>query len=306
MSPANSPDRPPRSKWAPPAHPREDNLYNQRYPLALLADKLGDLPSRPPWRYHALELALPLGGRTIEAQVLAAEAPARLSDVVPLARSLATLISRTVLNEAVSAGNDASCRKGCSHCCKHLVPVSGAEAFRLFAEVQSLPDVRRHKVMGRFTANARRIIQAGPPEVPEGTTCDEDGATISPAGACGHWYADLQLTCPLADGDLCSMYEQRPIACREHMVTSNSLLCKGFQPGRGQILPVPVSMLDALAALSAKMMQRPVEAIIMSLTPAWAQANRRHQKRWPATELAASLLEITRHLAAPHADHSAA
>ncbi len=90
------------------------------------------------------------------------------------------------------------------------------------------------------------------------------------------------------------------------MVTSNSSLCKGFQPGQGRILPVPVSMLDALAALFAKMMQRPIEVILMSMAPAWAQANRRHQKHWPATELAAALLEITRHLAAPHANHSAA
>ena len=51
----------------------------------------------------------------------------------------------------------------------------------------------------------------------------------------GRRYAGLGLACPFLSDDLCATYEQRPIACREHMVIgsaaatiSNVLLSRRF------------------------------------------------------------------------------
>jgi len=254
-----------------------------------------------------MELALSLHGRPLGAQVLVAEAPAALSDIVPLARSLSTLIARTVLADALTAGQNVPCRKGCSHCCKHLVPLSVPEAFRLSADLEALPPNRRRAVTDRFISNAQQLILAGPPDVPAETIRSEDGTTVSPTGACGRWYAECALTCPLADGDLCGLYDQRPIACREHMVTSDPALCEGFQPGRGRLLPMPVSMLDALVDLTSQVEATQPEAIIMSLAPAWVQLNRPRQERtWPAMELVARLIDTIRSLARGATDQSAA
>lgn len=245
-----------------------------------------------------VDLGLRVWDEPLQGYVAVANRPARLDELVPLARGLSTRVMELVVRRARAERRPIPCRRGCASCCKYLIPLSSPEAFRLAAEVRSLPAPRRLGLMRSMLAAARRLLEAGPPDLPHATETLGHGIVVSPAGAAGQWYAELDITCPFLVGDACAVYVQRPLACVEHMVTSPPQFCGHFQPGRGSILSPPVSVLEALAILAAEVEQIPLEPVMLPLLPAWCDVNaHRAEATWPATELVERFGVILRRLA---------
>jgi len=247
-----------------------------------------------------VEIAVDVFGETVRVRAAVAPGRARLADVVPLARELAGRVVAATIRRIRADGGDVPCRRGCADCCaSYLVPVSVPEAVRLGDEIGSLPPGMRRRVAAAMLSAARRIIRAGAPSLP-GTLITHGGGTIAcPAGAVGQWYAGLNIGCPLLEGDACQIYAHRPLACAEHMVTTSPEFCRGFQPGRGRIAALPVSVLEALAKLAAEVEQRPVESTLVPLLPAWNDLNaERGRRTFDAVDLVERFAGIVEDLAA--------
>ncbi len=115
-----------------------------------------------------------------------------MSDLAPAARELATIISKTVVENLRAQGLDVPCKKGCDGCCRYLVSLAPAEAFRLAAEVDNLDEPKRQKMLSRFDNLARKILATPPPE---------------PATeAIDNWHRSMDLTCPFLQDHLCRQY----------------------------------------------------------------------------------------------------
>ena len=249
-----------------------------------------------------IQAELPLNDAAVSVCAAVANQPARLSQLVPLARSISDSVVHAACDSSRRTGQNVSCRKGCSSCCHYLVPVSGPEAFALVEDIQSLDAGTRDRMVGSFVRAAQRVLQAAQPRLEPG-----DGET--PAGLLGQWYARLGQPCPLlqgaVEGQTCSLYSRRPLACREHMVTSAPEHCSGFQPGAGRIRRPGASMVQALGQLAAELENTDVEAILLTLAPAWALSNLdRAQRTWPAPYLVRRLLAIAREQAQASADQT--
>jgi Fe-S-cluster containining protein len=89
-------------------------------------------------------------------------------------------------------GEKVGCRAGCSACCHYTVSVIGEEADRIAARVMLMPEERRAEVLARVREGVRLgLDQLDPNE-----------------------RLRRRFPCPLLDGGLCSVYDDRPIACR--------------------------------------------------------------------------------------------
>jgi Fe-S-cluster containining protein len=210
---------------------------------------------------------------------------ARLSDLVPLAQSLCDLVVCEAKERSGIEGKAIPCGKGCSTCCSYLVPLSIPEAIYLYEKTQSLPFSRSRGLWSQSLAVARELLAYNPLE---GLSGDEE--TLDHVG---RWYSSKKRPCPFLAQDLCSIYDQRPLACREHLVTTPSLWCERNSVDRAQSLELPYSMVESLGKVTSELEKATVEAVMLPLVLPWIQDNReRLLQKWSAWRMAECFLEV--------------
>jgi Fe-S-cluster containining protein len=177
-----------------------------------------------------------------------AAVPAR--DIVPALQGL--------VNAAVSAaesGQAISCRKGCGACCRQLVPVSRTEGERLLDLVEAMPRERRKEIKRRFAAAEAVLVPAG-----------FDKRTGKADRELSTTYFALGMPCPFLEEESCSIHEERPLICREYLVTSPPDLCAG--PRQEGVTPVPVPKVSLAAR---KLQDEKDEWFPLALLMAWGR-----------------------------------
>lgn len=174
-------------------------------------------------------LRLTVGDLRIAHPITVPTGPVAAADVVP---ALQGLVNAVVT--AAEAGKAISCRKGCGACCRQLVPISRTEAERLMVTVASLPAERRTTLEVRFAA-AEAALAAADLKERKGRS-DRELSTA---------YFALGIPCPFLEEESCSIHPDRPLVCREYLVTSPAELCAG--PAQEGVTPVPVPKVSLAA-----------------------------------------------------------
>jgi Fe-S-cluster containining protein len=156
--------------------------------------------------------------------------------LIPIARALGAAIAERVIAVEAAAERHVSCRKGCGACCRQVVPISISEARAIHALVEAMPEPRRSEIRARFAAIRDALTAAGLHEtILDPTQIPEDGAR-----ALSFRYFKLGLACPFLEDESCSIHADRPVACREYLVTSPAELCA--DPAAEKINGVPRPM----------------------------------------------------------------
>lgn len=174
-------------------------------------------------------LRLSVGDLRIAHPITVPTGPVAAADVVP---ALQGLVNAVVA--AAEAGKAISCRKGCGACCRQLVPISRTEAERLLETVAALPAGRRATLENRFAA-AEAALAAADLKERKGRP-DRELSTA---------YFALGIPCPFLEDESCSIHPDRPLVCREYLVTSPADLCAG--PAQEGVTPVPVPKVSLAA-----------------------------------------------------------
>ena len=184
------------------------------------------------------------------------------ADVVPALQGLVNAVVAAAEAASAAKGGEISCRKGCGACCRQLVPVSRTEGERLLALVRSLPAERRERLNERFAAAGAAIEGAGLAE--RGGRSDRE---LSLA------YFALGLPCPFLEDESCSIHSDRPLVCREYLVTSPAELCAG--PAQEGVTPVAVPKVS----MAARGLQGDDDWFPLALLMTWARGRPRSDKR---------------------------
>ena len=174
-------------------------------------------------------LRLSVGDLRIVHPITVPTGPVPAADVVP---ALQRLVNAVVA--AAEAGKAISCRKGCGACCRQLVPISRTEAERLLVTVAALPAERRAVLESRFAA-AEAALAAADLKERKGRP-DRELSTA---------YFALGIPCPFLEEESCSIHPDRPLVCREYLVTSPAALCAG--PEQEGVTPIPVPKVSLAA-----------------------------------------------------------
>lgn len=229
-------------------------------------------------------------GFTLQLQAHVPAGAVRRAELLPLARALAdTIVAQT--QQAVEAGGQAiSCRAGCGACCRSLVAISEVEARRLHAHIHQLPEPRRSTLLARFDAALAALHAAG-----VGPALQQ-WASWSPAeyGRQLTAYFAAGVPCPLLEDESCGLYAERPITCREFLVTSPARHCGELGSDQIRRVALPVQMFNAVA----RWQPRPAEDsgavqerwVPLVLALAWAAEHPDDSPAQPGPELLRELL----------------
>lgn len=151
-------------------------------------------------------------------------------------------ITNTIVDVAVKAteekGKPVSCKIRCAACCRQLVPIAEIEAARLQELVEQMPEIRKAKVKERFADALEKLNKAGLLEKLRRLSA----LSIEERKEVANEYFRLQIECPFLENESCTIYTDRPLACREYLVTSPVKNC--FHPKdniEGIELPAKVS-----------------------------------------------------------------
>ena len=215
-----------------------------------------------------------------------------ITAIVPVTRRLGEEAAQLEVRHAIDAGQTVSCRMGCAACCRMLVPLSAPEAFALREYLEQLPLDRRTYLFNRLSDTKDRLSQAGLwdrlNDVAEAsrTVPDEELDPINQS------YYALRISCPYLENELCSIYEARPAACRELLVTSPAELCQDM--AQNPVTPLPVSMRisSILGLVWGTLTSSPPRLIPLPIALEWAERHEKESRRtWPGSSLLDQVLD---------------
>jgi Fe-S-cluster containining protein len=232
------------------------------------------------------------GSHSIEASVAIPKAPMRVADLLPVLLGFSNAIVGLAAEEAKDAGHPVSCHAGCGACCRQVVPIAESEAEYLAAYVAALPDQRREQVRERFRAAVEALGEevAGPLRDTTRFQSLEDRRAI------GLEYFRKHVACPFLEKESCSIYEHRPLSCREYLVSSPPKNCEDPGPDRIAPVPVPLKLSEMLYGFDESGTKRGVRWLPLVLALEWAE---QHANDTPRYAAGTALFEgFMKHLAA--------
>jgi Fe-S-cluster containining protein len=232
------------------------------------------------------EIALntPAGQLTTAVEVPTGFVP--VTAIVPLMRRLGEEAQALEIARSLESGNTISCKKGCAACCRMMVPLAAPEAFALREHILSLPAERQQRVAIRLAQTKSLLLSHGLwhrlLEMGE-TTQPPDDEALEPVNR--DYYA-LRTPCPFLEDEVCSIYDERPAACRELLVTSPAEWCQDLVKNPVEQIPVPVRIGPALGLLWGELTKAPARLIPLPIALDWAERHQReNQATWQGTKL---------------------
>ena len=242
-------------------------------------------------------LELDILGKPVNLRIAVGQGQARLADIVPLAQAICTKITDVVVESIRSGGGRIPCSKGCSACCSFLVPLAVPEALCLKEEILAMPESQRRLMQQSCLLVAQRILKRKPPKSFMGQTTGTSPNSFAEQNMVASWYTNLKLACPFLYRGVCTIYEQRPLACREHFVNGSAGPCSGGR-GTAEVVEMPVQVVDALAQLAGELEDTSNEAVILPLALVWCEQNpQRADRTWPAAMMVERFVEILKAMA---------
>jgi Fe-S-cluster containining protein len=215
-----------------------------------------------------------------------------ITAIVPVTRRLGEEAAELEIHQAREAGLTISCQMGCAACCRMLVPLSAPEAFALREYVEQLPTDRRTQLRQRISTTKDRLKREAVwdrlNDVAEASRPmpDEELDPINRA------YYALRIPCPYLEDEMCSIYEARPAACRELLVTSPAELCQDLV--QNPVTPLPVSMRigSILGLVWGTLTGSPPRLIPLPMALEWAERHEEESRRtWPGSSLLDQVLD---------------
>jgi Fe-S-cluster containining protein len=174
-------------------------------------------------------VTLRINGEPVEMEMTVPAKPVKPHRMLPVLQKLTNAFVGSGVDAAVSEGRSISCKAGCGACCRQGVPISEAEVYQIAELVDLMPEPRRTIIRERFSAAAEHFKKIG--------WADDMEACIDLIGAGENEAAKKRLeelvlqyfyegvACPFLEDEACSIHEDRPLACREYLVTSPAENC---------------------------------------------------------------------------------
>ncbi len=158
--------------------------------------------------------------------------------------------------------------------------------------MDELPEPRRTEVRGRFERARERLAEAGLLAKLENPEHFEEGEVR----AFGLAYFHLGIPCPFLEEESCSIHADRPISCREYLVTSPAANCADPKPGAIDRVELAGKVWTALARAGASgPPERVYRWVPLVLAPEWAAAHPDASEPRPVEEVFTGVFdELTR------------
>ncbi len=215
--------------------------------------------------------------------------PIRMRQMLPLVQVLTDRVVDASTETVRSQGQQVSCTKGCGACCRQLVPIAQLEARNIREVVEQMPEPRRSTIRARFAEARRRLVESGLFERLQ----ERDEWQEGESRTLGMQYFHLGIPCPFLENESCSIYHDRPVACREYLVTSPAANCARPTAETVKIVPLPFHVWTAMARVDDESHRAPWVPLILATE--WADAHLEESAARPGPELLRGLFDQITH-----------
>ena len=165
------------------------------------------------------QVVLVLGGEPVRFELTAPAGVATVQEVLPVLQGLSSFLAERAEAKARGEGSAVSCHAGCGACCRQLVPISPSEAHALAHLVEAMPEPRRSRVRQRFEGALEALDKGG--VLDRLVVAREEGRSELAMD-----YFRSGVACPFLEAESCSIHPDRPLSCREYLVTSPAENCR--------------------------------------------------------------------------------
>lgn len=175
-----------------------------------------------------------LYGEPVEIQMNVPAKPVKPTRMLPIFQAMTNEFLDIGVNASAAKGETVSCTKGCGACCRQPVPISEIEVYQIAELVETMPEPNRSKVKKRFADACRHLH-----EIDWFDRMDnflKFNATQRQSLAME--YFNQNIACPFLEDESCSIHLDRPLACREYLVTTPAENCAN--PTAETVTPVKV------------------------------------------------------------------
>ena len=187
---------------------------------------------------QTLHLKLTIDGHEVEAAVEVPERPGPRRLLLPILQQLTDTVVQIAER---SSSSKVSCRKGCDACCRQMVPISPTEAYALAALMETLPPRRVAAILERFDRAREKLAEL---ELLDRLR-DRHTLTLTQQQQLDRDYFAARVACPFLENRACGIHPDRPLACREFLVTSSAGHCR--RPTADKVAQLPLSAKVSLA-----------------------------------------------------------
>ncbi|MBL8207690.1 MAG: YkgJ family cysteine cluster protein [Blastocatellia bacterium] len=210
--------------------------------------------------------ALTIAGTKVELEITVPAKPVRATRMLPVFQQLTNAVVKVGVSNAEATGAQISCTKGCGACCRQLVPIAESEAYLLRELVEAMPEPRRSMIRNRFAAAKEKLQSSGLWQqlLSPGELSTEARRQL------GLTYFQEGIACPFLEEESCGVHPDRPLACREYLVTSPAENCAAPSAETVQCVVLPGSVSRIVQTLTAT---RGVNWLPLVLALDWAAAH---------------------------------
>ncbi len=169
-------------------------------------------------------IKLSLYGKQVELNLSVPLKPVKPIKMLPVLQNITNKFVETGVKAFVGENESISCKAGCGACCNQPVPLAEFEAYHIAELVENLPEPRRTIIKNKFAEACRQLEKID-------WFNRMENAANSPVQKdetrnLGLEYFYENIPCPFLEEQSCSIHPQRPLACREYLVTSPAENCQ--------------------------------------------------------------------------------
>jgi Fe-S-cluster containining protein len=201
------------------------------------------------------KVVLRIGGAPLEMEMTVPANAVKPRRMLPIFQQMSNAFVELSMNAATANGEEISCKAGCGACCSQPVPIAEVEAYHIAELVESMPEPRRTEIKERFRvavgyfSNKKWFDRMKACVSGHAHNTDE---LKKAALALVMEYFHENVPCPFLEKGSCSIYEARPLACREYLVTTPAENCSRPTAQTVKVMDLLVKPLDSLRHLGRK------------------------------------------------------
>ena len=224
------------------------------------------------------EISLSVDGAPLNLKLTVPANPVKPQLMLPIFQQLANSFTDIGVEMVEREHLQISCQKGCGACCRQPVPLAEIEVYHIAALVENLSEPRRTEVRSRFAAGVAHFQAMGWFE--RLAACTDEVALKEAVRA----YFFEGVACPFLEDESCSIHPDRPVACREFLVTSPPENCSDPDESTVRQVPLPINASDGVRNVgrSQNLGKHNFVPFIRALE--WAKSHPENFKRKTGTE----------------------
>ncbi len=210
-------------------------------------------------------VGLNIGGLQLQLQMRVPETPIHPKRMLPILQQMTNSFVDLGVQADQEQGYSVSCKAGCGACCRQLVPISEIEARMLSELVDAMPEPRQTEIRKRFEDAKQKLEEV---EMLEPLR-DPNRFTDKTIRDMGIAYFHIGIPCPFLEEESCSIHPDRPLSCREYLVTSPPENCARPTADSVRQIEIPAKVSNAVIRLSDQGTSRFIPYVPMILALDW-------------------------------------